>query len=132
MKKPPIQPKYSKGELQERYSRLVDGKLRKLEKIFEKRFRSKETLDDQQIAKCIFGEGKNKERKIKRSTSLFDITSFVDFNGGETLNNNSDTKNSEDDIGKLSKLSVMNMGARYELLNANQMMLNLDLELVRI
>ena len=125
IKKPPIQPRFSsKGELQEAHSRLVNGKLSNLKRMVKEKF-NKNSFDDQQMARWIFGES-----KVRRSTSLFDISSLADFDNKETKY--SDNSSIDDDIRTLGKLSTMNMGARYELLNANQMMLNLDLELVRV
>ena len=37
-----------------------------------------------------------------------------------------------DEISRLDKLAKINMGARYELLNANKMMLDFDLGMVRL
>ena len=130
--KPPVQPRFSlRGELQEKYSRLVDGRLRSIERIFEKKFITEGVLDDQEIAKCIFDE---KETKIKHSSSLLDISSSVDFTNTEKFHKKSSKHKltTEDDIKTLNKLSMMNMGARYELLHANRMMVDLDLKLVRI
>eukprot|EP00826_Nyctotherus_ovalis_P040637 TRINITY_DN4024_c0_g1_i2.p1 TRINITY_DN4024_c0_g1~~TRINITY_DN4024_c0_g1_i2.p1 ORF type:complete len:155 (-),score=28.07 TRINITY_DN4024_c0_g1_i2:274-738(-) len=128
--RPLVQPRLiSKGELQEKYSRLVDGKLRSLEKAL--RVRSKDTLDDQQIASYIFDGAKS---KIKRSSSFLSISPSIDCESEapyakSVVNSNSTVEN---DIATLNKLSAMNMGARYELLNANKMMVDLDLELVRV
>ena len=38
-------------------------------------------------------------------------------------------EDNDDDMARLDKLSLINMGARYELLNANQMLVDLDISL---
>eukprot|EP00826_Nyctotherus_ovalis_P013516 TRINITY_DN13678_c0_g2_i1.p1 TRINITY_DN13678_c0_g2~~TRINITY_DN13678_c0_g2_i1.p1 ORF type:complete len:152 (-),score=38.23 TRINITY_DN13678_c0_g2_i1:118-573(-) len=127
IKKPPMHPKYSsKKALQKEYSRLANTRLRNLQHIFNNQLTS--NLDDQQMARFIFAQ-----RKAKRSSSLLDISNLVDLNEPRTLELTKDERTgAEDDIGSLRKLSMLNMGARYELLNANQMMVDLDLELVRV
>eukprot|EP00826_Nyctotherus_ovalis_P040638 TRINITY_DN4024_c0_g1_i4.p1 TRINITY_DN4024_c0_g1~~TRINITY_DN4024_c0_g1_i4.p1 ORF type:complete len:158 (+),score=15.33 TRINITY_DN4024_c0_g1_i4:427-900(+) len=100
--RPLVQPRLiSKGELQEKYSRLVDGKLRSLEKAL--RVRSKDTLDDQQIASYIFDGAKS---KIKRSSSFLSISPSIDCESEapyakSVVNSNSTVEN---DIATLNKL----------------------------
>ena len=70
----------------------------------------------------------NNSKNIKRSISFNrggarNLESMKRYNGELCKNDN------DDDIEKLDKLSLINMGARYELLNANRMLVDLDVSL---
>ena len=121
-----------RAEIEKRYSRLAYGKLQRIERLFDKKFHHKECLNEDNFAKCIFSG----EDKMKRSSSLRKSTSesikrhFKEIR--KDMKMSLDQKIIDDDIKKLGKLSMMNMEARYELLNANKLMIDLDLELVKI
>ena len=113
-----------KDLMEKRYCEVVNGNIKKIENIVQKRDGS---FDEEKFMEYMYC---NKDNKVKRSCSTKGIN-YDDFNYKE------DSKRkvciddeADDDLKKLDKLSMLNMGARYELLNANKMMMDFDLEMV--
>ncbi len=156
--KPPLQPlsnpSLRRGTIEKRYSRILAGKLQQLGKLLEQNAIA--AGDEDVFMRYMFeGQAEGKDKKVKRSSS-FRGEPIAGLNDNNTESDISPEKieyesnrhtsgkakrlshiettveNSaeDDDIKKLDRLSLLNMGARYELLNANKMMLDLDLELV--
>eukprot|EP00826_Nyctotherus_ovalis_P056270 TRINITY_DN7560_c0_g1_i4.p1 TRINITY_DN7560_c0_g1~~TRINITY_DN7560_c0_g1_i4.p1 ORF type:complete len:185 (-),score=15.28 TRINITY_DN7560_c0_g1_i4:188-742(-) len=122
-----------KMEAERQYSKLVYGKLQKIEKALDGKFVHKNSLNEDMFIKCIFSEeNKNENRSVRYSSSLKRIQSNLEK--GRTDEKVKipyvNIKEQDDDIRKLDKLSIMNVGARYELLNTNKLMIDLDLGLV--
>jgi len=132
---PIIRPALSmKSEIEKQYSKLIYKKLQQIERAFDKTFIHEDSLNEDKFVKCIFSGESNK--RVKHSTSLRVIqkNSITTLNSIELeqskIKKNSCVNLQDKDISKLDELSMMNMGARYELLNTNKLMIDLDLGLV--
>ena len=104
------------GEIERQYSKIIDNKLQRMERLL-----SKDVFDEERLVKYIFNGDKEDEDTTQRSSSLHKMEP------NEKMNQKID-----DDIRKLDKLSMLNIGARYELLNVNKMMVDLDLGFVNL
>ena len=83
----------------------------------------------------FYDEGKKKNQTYRASESDAENQDESDDKEDQPRANNqtaSKSKRVDDEISKLDRLSLINMGARYELLNANKMLLDLDLGLVKL
>lgn len=147
VQKPPLQPIPNPSDrrvsIEKHYDKIFSGKLHQLGKLLEKN--AIEGTNEENLMKYMFDNDKKTPEKIKRSSSFREIERS---NLGEPENipeTESPEKTQDqnisykplkihapedDEMEKLDKLSLLNMGARYELLNTNKMMLDLDLELV--
>ena len=123
------------------------NKLIKLEKLLESKAFNKDSFDEEVLMKYMFnGEDKKKSKKYmsyraaesdNESKEESDKEESHEVEIRESNNKTAARPNrlsrieeGSDEISKLDRLSLLNMGARYELLNANKMMLDLDIGLV--
>ena len=100
---------HRKEAIQNYYTKIIQGKLKKAEKILKPElktnlYESKEPLCDYKESKSSNNRNSIKAKRIHRSQ----------FGNG-------------DEVSKLQNLSYINMGARYELLNANKMFLDFNI-----
>ena len=119
--------------MKKKYSKLINGRVESFEKIIKDKYNFQESLNDQQVARCLFSEERKRDTQIKRSSSVLGVSPSKYLDNEELSVNkriSKDDNTLDEDIMNLDKLSMMNMGARYELLSVNQMMLDLDLKLV--
>lgn len=101
-----------------------------------KKFPCNDTFNENIFVDCIFnGENSNVEQ-VKRSSSFkaIDKDNIKNNEDSKRIINdcNLEKKEADNDLRILDKLSLINMEARYELLNTNRMMVDLDMELVSI
>jgi hypothetical protein len=89
---------------------------------------SEEKPDNLNMSEIIYSDSSNKPGKnaISRKENL----NKDQLKGVKTITPSCIREEDiEDEVQKLDKLSLINMGARYELLNANQMLVDLDMSL---
>ena len=116
-------PSIKKG-VEKKYSDLFLKNIYKLKAILRKQYFDKEFPNEDKLANYVFDDEDNINRK-KRSISAFKNNPIKQV----SLSRNAKIEIDED-INILDKLAMLNMGARYELLNAKQMMVDFELELV--
>ena len=102
----------------------------RLDKLIDKKDLNLDFFDEEKFMEYMYCD---KGQKIKRSSSFRGIK-LDDLIGERVLKEKRCDRDNDFDneIKKLDKLSILNMGARYEFLNANKMVLNLNLELVLV
>ncbi len=128
--------------------RMMQGKLRGIVDPAEA-----SSIDDRAFLSYMYGEraavdtteGRNGKQSVSfHAESLMDETSLdalapsKDQGGKKEKSEYANVPNdsikevdndNDDDMARLGKLSLINMGARYELLNANKMLLDFDISL---
>ena len=109
----------------------------RLEKFLEQKARCKDTFDETGFLKYMYcNEGKKGKRYDSFHESEEEGAEEAEKRASDEILKSpaarrlSDAKGKEDEISQLDKLSMLNIGARFELLNAKRMMLDLDLGLV--
>lgn len=116
--------------IEKQYSEATRGRQQKLNSFIGKKDVGDALFDEEKFMEYMYC---NKEHKVKRSSSFRGIK-LDDLIEEKVLKEKmgGGSNDFDDEIKKLDKLSMLNMGARYEFLNANKMMVDLSLGLVRI
>lgn len=108
--------------IQKQYSKILQSKLKHIGRITES---EKEAVNQSMNIKQ-YNVPRYKHSTSFNSESLLtnkDISNEIKFRGSSRRNSN------DDEILNLGRLSLINMKARYELLNANRMLVDLDVSL---
>eukprot|EP00826_Nyctotherus_ovalis_P061923 TRINITY_DN886_c0_g5_i4.p3 TRINITY_DN886_c0_g5~~TRINITY_DN886_c0_g5_i4.p3 ORF type:complete len:148 (+),score=42.08 TRINITY_DN886_c0_g5_i4:483-926(+) len=108
-----------KSTIQSYYVKILQGKVRRAERMIRP---MNVSIDGQRI---LDEKGGVSLRKWPRKELKESGASEENRENVGKLNNVKD----DDDMSKLHKLSLINMGARYELVNANRMLVDLDINL---
>lgn len=121
-----------------------------MEQILEKKKLPVETMDEENFMNYMYNNLEKKDKHQKGNAisyraaesdtekandsveEVFASSSTRQKNNRTASKHNRVKKNDtcNDEIDNLDKLSMINLGARYELLNANKMMVDLDIGLV--
>lgn len=105
--------------IQRQYSKILQNKLRHIGRLME----------GESVNRSMHLKGKHSGPIYKHSTS-FTSESFLKSDAVEAAKVKGNSKRcSDDEMIKLGRLSLINMRARYELLNANRMLVDLDVSL---
>ena len=103
-----------KDIIKKRYINIIQNKLKNMQNMLK----PAANLTDHELLQYVY-----QDKKDKASEGVYKEPSKENKVG------NKEEADIDDDMVRLGKLSLINMGARYELLSANRMLIDLDVSL---
>lgn len=106
-----------KDIIKKRYINIIQSKLKNMQNIIKP---TVNLTDDHELLQYVYQDRQEKTSNVPHEES---------FKENKTKKREQSEGDIDDDMVRLGKLSLINVGARYELLSANRMLIDLDVSL---